>query len=233
VNERTLADSDATTSVEQALIRGLFPEGFAVASGPVRDNAFLFPDEAAAVGTSIDSRKQDFSNGRAYARAALDVLGISSCVIPSQPDRSPRWPDGVVGSITHSHGLVAAVVGWQRDFAGVGLDVESLERTLAKGIDRLIRTPAEQEHMKGQQFPAGIDPVRLVFSAKESIHKCVAPQSGITLGFHDVELDLDLEQRSFRARLRRVDTRLPDFRKLEGRFAYTARFVITAAWMTG
>ncbi|HET9440604.1 MAG TPA: 4'-phosphopantetheinyl transferase superfamily protein [Longimicrobiales bacterium] len=223
--------SHLVATAEQTLIRGLLPSDFAVASGPVRANAFLHDEEVGAVKTAIDGRKQDFSSGRAYARAALASLGMSGCIIPSRADRSPLWPEGIVGSITHSHGLVAAVVGWRRDYAGVGLDVESLERSLAKGIDRLIRTPLEQEQMQGLRFPAEIDPVRLVFSAKESIHKCVAPQSGVTLGFHDVELDLDLERQSFCARLLRADARLPDFRRIVGRFAFTSRFVMTSVWM--
>ncbi|HEY0674219.1 MAG TPA: 4'-phosphopantetheinyl transferase superfamily protein [Longimicrobiales bacterium] len=231
MRECQITRSISGNGAEQTLIRELLPADFAVASGPVRENAFVHHEEAEAIKTAIDARKHDYSSGRAYARAALASLGLSGCIIPSRPDRSPAWPESIVGAITHSHGLAAAVVGWRRDYAGVGLDVESLTRSLASGIDRLIRTPAERAQMSELALPEAIDAVRLVFSAKESIHKCVAPQSGVTLGFHDVELDLDPEGQSFRARLLRADARLPDFTRIEGRFAFTPRFVMTAVWM--
>ena len=66
--------------------------------------------------------------GRAYAKRALAMIGIENVDLPVGPDRAPRWPEGVVGSLTHVRGLngshVAAAVGWARDIRGLGIDVE-------------------------------------------------------------------------------------------------------------
>jgi 4'-phosphopantetheinyl transferase EntD len=226
-----MQEIEISESLHVSALRGVCPPGWVVAGGPALNDAFLYSEEAAAVATALDSRKKHFSSGRHYAREALAQLGIHAGAVPSNPDRSPRWPVGIVGSITHAGDLVCAVVGWQSEYAGLGIDAESRVRTLSNGIDRLIRTGNERDQQALLCAPDHVDIVRLVFSAKESIHKCVAPQCGITLGFHDLELDLDFARGSFTARLLRDDPRIPDFRKLHGRFEHTNDFVLTAAWM--
>jgi 4'-phosphopantetheinyl transferase EntD len=41
-------------------------------------------------------------------------------------DRTPVWPDGVVGSITHTGDFAAAAVAWAADIAGLGIDSEQV-----------------------------------------------------------------------------------------------------------
>jgi enterobactin synthetase component D len=132
-----------------------------------------------------------------------------------------------VGTITHTAGLIIAAVARTSDVIGLGIDAESRAHPMKTGLDRFIRTPAERER---SDIPDDLDPVRLVFSAKESIHKCVAPISGVRLGFHDVELDFDIRNARFRAALiaTRHDT-LPDFSTIEGRFAVTPNYVLTTS----
>jgi 4'-phosphopantetheinyl transferase EntD len=217
--------------VEQALIERLVPPEVSVIVGsPDASSAPLFAEEEAAVATALETRRREFSIGRRYAREAIRNLGGEAGPIPVRPDRGPAWPESVVGAITHTTGLVAAAVAWEEQIAGIGIDAESRDRPLKDSVDRFIRTDAERARML---LPRELDPLRLVFSAKESIHKCVAPISGITLGFHDVELDFDVQSSSFQARLvGRGDARLPDFHVLVGRFAVTPRFVITSAVIT-
>jgi 4'-phosphopantetheinyl transferase EntD len=218
-----------TASVEQRLIQSLCPPGTVVAAGTGAEVGLdLFPIEEVAVAKATGSRRHEFAHGRACARRALRRLGVSPGPIPVQPDRAPAWPTGVVGSIAHTAGLVCAVVGRSQAVAGVGVDIESRDRPMREKLERFIRTPAERVHQ--QSLSADLDPLRLVFSAKEAVHKCVAPLSGVTLGFHDVELDFDVASGSFRARLVKPrDRALPDFETLLGRFAVTHRFVITTA----
>ena len=68
----------------------------------------------------------------------------------------------------------------------------------------------------------------VVFSAKESIHKTLFPQSGIWLDFLDVELRIDPEEGIFHPQpapeARATDPRLGERR---GRFSVGAGFVIT------
>lgn len=213
---------------EQDLVERLVPPEVSVVVGsPDASSAPLFAEEEAAVANALETRRREFSIGRTYAREAIRNLGREAGPIPVRTDRGPAWPESVVGAITHTAGLVAAAVAWEEQIAGIGIDAESRDRPLKDSVDRFIRTDAERARMR---LPRELDPLRLAFSAKESVHKCVAPISGITLGFHDVELDFDLVANSFRARLvGRADARLPDFHRLVGRFAVTSRFVITSA----
>ena len=215
-------------TLEQRLIESLCPSEAAVAVFSGVDAIELFPEEESAVATALDTRREEFALGRACARDALSRLGVSPAPIPVSPDRAPSWPEGIVGSITHSAGFACAVVARSDSIAGIGIDIEARQRPMRETLERFIRTPAER--ISQQNLPLAIDPLRLVFSAKESVHKCVAPLSGVTLGFHDVELDVDVASRTFRARLvGRCDAAIPDLDLLSGRFAITSHFVITTA----
>lgn len=219
----------SAATVEQRLIESLCPPEVAVAAAHEGSGLpELFPEEQAAVATALESRRLEFSRGRICARRALRRLGVTETPIPVLPDRAPQWPAGIVGSITHSSGLACAAVAWKHAVAGIGIDVETREKPMRETLDRFIRTPAERARQR--DLPSEVDPLRLVFSAKESVHKCVAPFCGITLGFHEVELDVDVAHGTFRARLVAARNRvLPDFRLLLGRFAVTPRYVMTTA----
>lgn len=214
-----------TEQAIQALLEALFPPGVIVVTGGAPGP--LFPEEEASLINALDTRRRDFVLGRTYAREALRILGIDPVPIPARGDRAPLWPVGVAGTITHCNGLAAAAVTRTERFNGIGLDAESRERPLDPGLDRFIRTPAERSTMGS--LPPELDVVRLVFSAKESIHKSISPMSEITLGFHDVELDIDADRGRFGVRLvGGGDDRLPDFERLSGRFIVTRDFVLTA-----
>src|SRR5215831_15185692 len=82
----------------------------------------LFPEEEASIARAVPRRQLEFALGRWCARTALARLGKSNCPLPMEANRSPRWPEGFVGSITHCDGLVAAVVAPADRIEGIGLD---------------------------------------------------------------------------------------------------------------
>ena len=107
----------------------LLPPCAKVSAGPLLDDmAPLTPIERASAGIVDDVRMAELEAGRVYAKRALAMMGIENVDLPVGPDRAPRWPKGVVGSLTHVRGLngshVAAAVGWARDIRGIGIDVE-------------------------------------------------------------------------------------------------------------
>lgn len=215
---------------EQKRLERLLPAGAAVCA--VSDTAqpeWLYPVEAAAVGGALERRQREFALGRTCARRALTQIDVAPGPIPVN-ERAPVWPEGVVGAIAHTPGLVLAAVARQKDLAGLGMDAEARERPLLDRIERFICTPAELARLREGHLAAQPDVVRLIFSAKEAVYKCIAPMSGVTLGFHDVEVDLDVARAAFAVRL--VGTarpRLPDLQLLQGRFIVTPRFVLTSA----
>src|SRR5215813_7735405 len=87
------------------------------------------------------------------------------------PAGAPRWPDGVVGSITHCAGYRACAVAPARGMAAIGIDAEPC-LTLADGLLAAVAGAAERAWLAelGAASP-GMPWDRLLFSAKESVYK--------------------------------------------------------------
>ncbi len=69
-------------------------------------------------------RQREFATGRTLARRALAAMGQPEVAIPIGPDRAPVWPEGVVGSISHTSTLCAVVLASRLDLRGLGVDLE-------------------------------------------------------------------------------------------------------------
>jgi 4'-phosphopantetheinyl transferase EntD len=148
----------------------------------------LFEEEEIAIARAVEKRKREFAAGRNLAREALTRIGHAACAIP-RIDRAPVWPDGAVGSISHSDELVAVCVAEARRYAGVGLDIEHVGR-VTDDIEARILTPAEL----GDE---SIEDARtLRFACKEAIYKAVNPITGEYFGFQVVRIDLDASPHS-------------------------------------
>ena len=74
----------------------------------------LFPEEQAVIANAVDKRRLEFTTARACARVALGKLGLPPVPIVPGPRGAPRWPAGVVGSITHCAGYRACAVARDR-----------------------------------------------------------------------------------------------------------------------
>ena len=207
------------------MIRELLPGKIAVVE--IRDRGgglpALFPQEAAQVQRAIESRRREFAIGRACARAALVRLDNRPPVaIPVGDDRAPVWPDGVVGSITHSEGFCAAAVAHGSEFAAVGIDAEGL-RPLPDGVRRLVLRPAE---LCG--LPPEISWDAVAFSAKEAVFKAWFPLTGKWLDFLDVELSIDVRAGGFVAVVRPAARQKDAPAEFAGRFSLESDLALTA-----
>ena len=184
--------------------------------------------EREAVAGAVASRRREFLCGRACAHAALRVLGRDAGPIGVGDRRQPLWPDGVVGSISHAGARVAAVVAHAADAWGLGLDVEPLAPVLDRGLARLLLTRAELEALQASHGDERVL-AKIVFSAKESVYKCVFPRTGWALDHHDVEIALDLERSRFSAVIaERFDSRELPAAVLVGDFRLVDGYVVTA-----
>ncbi|WP_158300908.1 4'-phosphopantetheinyl transferase [Chromobacterium sp. ATCC 53434] len=86
---------------------------------------------------AVARRKAAYLAGRYCAMQALSQAGHPlPCELPIGEDRSPVWPAGLVGSITHTEGLAAAVVASAGDARGLGIDAE---RIIGEQTCRLLR----------------------------------------------------------------------------------------------
>jgi len=210
------------------VLEGLFPE---------QVRCFMstdFPDDFNLLGTERDQlaamtagRQREFIHGRSCARLALAGLGHADCAIPSGPQRAPVWPDGIVGSISHCGDAAVAAVAHRNDVGGIGLDLEAREE-LDRNLLPMICLPHELAVIETSEF--GLLLAKLVFSAKESVFKCIWPRVQRFVDFLEVGVELDLDASRFVARPHSAD--LPDslFRALHGRIGQADQLFVTAAY---
>ncbi|NNA68956.1 4'-phosphopantetheinyl transferase family protein [Pseudomonas gessardii] len=130
----------------------------------------------ASIQRSVAKRQAEFLAGRLCARAALQRLEGLDCIPAIGEDRAPVWPGHISGSITHSTGHAAAIVGHKAQWRGLGMDLENLlppER--AERLAGEILTPDELQRMATGPREQIAQLVTLTFSAKESLFKALYP----------------------------------------------------------
>lgn len=181
---------------------------------------------------AVPKRQAQYRAGRYCARKALGSLlsPVRMWDVPRGEGGAPVWPAGVVGSITHTEGFASAVVAIHTDLMGIGIDTEavmSFER--ARSVATAVAWPFELSNAR----QAGLDreqALTLIFSAKESVFKCLYPLIGVQFGFHDVRLvAIDVVTASFEARIvRTLSDRFVAGARLEGRFAVDSTMIHTA-----
>jgi 4'-phosphopantetheinyl transferase EntD len=172
-----------TGSVPQpaGLITRILPSAVAAAesSGQLpRAGLGLFPAEERAVRTAGPRRRAEFTAGRQCARTALAALGVPAVPILLGLAGEPRWPAGLVGSITHCPGYRACAVARTADLAAIGIDAEP-DQDLPGGLAEAVATAAELAWIRRRAVTApAVHWERLVFSAKESAAKAWYPLTG-------------------------------------------------------
>jgi enterobactin synthetase component D len=181
---------------------------------------------------AVPSRRRDYLAGRHCARLAIAALVGAAPDVPRGPDGTPVWPEGVVGSITHSGALASAAAALAADTQGIGIDTERLERFRSHiTISRLVVLPSEARI----GHPALPDDLRLplVFSAKEALFKCLYPIVRRRFYFESAELiDVDVAEGTFQARLTTdLAPGLGAGLEMPGRFVADAEFVHTGVWL--
>ena len=191
--------------------------------------ATLFPAEEAAIASAAERRRREFTAGRACARAALSRLGLPPAPILRGARGEPKWPAGVVGSITHCAGYRASAVARAGDLVTLGIDAEP-DSPLPEGVLDLVATAAERASLRqlGMSAP-GTCWDRLLFSAKESVYKAWFPVTGRWLGFEQAAVTIGPAAGTFTARLmvpgpERHDPRLDE---LTGRWLARNGLVVT------
>ncbi len=147
-----------------------------------------------------EKRRNEFLTGRYCAHRAFREMGFPNLPILKNRDRSPAWPFGIIGSISHGAELAAALVRKPHShILGIGIDIEDLSREIRTNITDYILTPWEVNRWIKDRKEVTLE-TRIIFSIKESIYKCFQPIDKITLGFHDAEIT-SINQQSFQARL--------------------------------
>jgi 4'-phosphopantetheinyl transferase EntD len=190
------------SSPGNCVLSAILPSSVSVAATreDVQD-ATLFREEAAAVARAVDRRRREFATGRACARKALERLGVGSVPILPGPRGEPRWPAGIVGSITHCDGFRGAAVARADDFAALGIDAEP-DAGLPDGVLERIALPEERAQIAALVLEKpDVSWDRLLFSIKESTYKAYFPLAERRLSFADASVSIDRRAGTFSVRM--------------------------------
>ena len=161
------------------------PPGTGVGSADPRASYPLLPGEDLPRATP--ARKVEFAAGRHAARMALRAIGLPAVAIPHGADRAPIWPDGVIGSITHTTTACLAVALRIGPVRGIGIDLEPAA-PLDQGLWGTILLPQEQDALLHLPQPdRGLAALR-IFCAKEAVFKAQYPLTRALVGFEVVQV---------------------------------------------
>ena len=164
----------------------------------------------ASFGRAVRSRVRSHLAGRhCAARALAQLPGVvdPGSAIPVGALGAPVWPAGIVGSISHSAAIAAAVVAPAHRWRGLGIDCERIMHAdRAEEIVHMIVPEAAAIHVVGGRdaLPWGTL-VTAVFSTKESVYKCLAPLTGAFFDFPAVHAE-EVDPASGTMRLRVVES---------------------------
>ena len=188
----------------------------------------LHATEAAFVHGAVERRRQEFTAGRHCARKVFEQLSIPGFALRMGARREPLWPETLTGSISHAAGFCVAAAGPRRQFAGLGVDIEAAT-PLADSLLELVCRPAEREWCRQQPERLAGLLAKFIFSAKESVFKCLYPVFREELEFDDAEVTLDVHGGRFSATVSRLALGSDTDIELTGRLACTSCLVLTAA----
>jgi enterobactin synthetase component D len=147
---------------------------------------------------AVTKRKREFIIGRYCAYRAIRQIRSDfdwRMQISKGPSGAPVWPDGIVGSITHTEGYVAAAVASRRNVDAIGIDSERvLSVEVAREVSRLIASQGELDRIERTTALDAHKTLSLCFSAKESLFKCLHPLINQYFDYLDAEI-VDVQTR--------------------------------------
>jgi 4'-phosphopantetheinyl transferase EntD len=190
----------------------------------------LYPEEEPYVARAVETRRREFTTVRHCARMALTRLGVGPSAITKRDKGAPRWPEGVVGSMTHCAGYRGAAVARAADLATIGIDAEPNEPLPADVFD-LISLPRERARLAALAASVpGVCWDRLLFSAKESVYKAWFPLTSAWLDFDGADISFDPVTATFTACLLVPGLAIAGYPcgELTGRFVMRGNLVVTA-----
>jgi 4'-phosphopantetheinyl transferase EntD len=212
------------------IVRPLFADDVLVAESDPRRASLsaLLPAEAARVERAVVKRQHEFAAGRLLARRLFDRLDVpEGFALLNGEDRAPIWPEGVVGTISHTKSWAAVAVAAAGDTVSLGCDLEH-DEPLKEGLLRRVCVPREREWIaslpRGQRGQLAM----LFFSAKEAAYKAQYPSTRRVLAFSDFAVEFDLAGDTFLAEFQKTVEPYRRGRSLRGRWRIADGLIATA-----
>lgn len=158
------------------------------------------PEEARHARELPPKRRSRWVAGRLALARAMEHLARTessgdlhqdcSAPILSTDRGAPALPAPFVGSVSHVKDFAVALVD-RAEGVFVGVDVESLSPS-RPGIEELVVTAAEKQHIDRLQPYLRWTAILLRFSLKEALLKAFSPWLGREIGMQEVSIDLPL-----------------------------------------
>lgn len=187
----------------------------------------VYPEEQDCVPNVATKRYREFTAGRLCAREVLKKLGVDNFPLLVGESREPLWPPGIVGSISHCRDNCVVVASRDKRIVGLGIDIEDIAPLEAE-IKALVCRKREEQWMIDVSEPGCIDWAKIIFSAKESVYKCLFPVKNVYLDFKEVQIAFDLQSNEFVVDFfNREVAEFVESYTMIGRFSHTNEYVYT------
>ena len=201
----------------------------------LHDQKFLLLSEEHAVAESFGSQKRrdEFTLGRICAHRALSRFGLESVpILRNSETREPCWPNSVWGSITHSAGFAAVAVGLKKEINGIGIDLESFSSSLDIKISRHVCVASELKWLESLEIRQARRALRIIFSAKESIFKCLYPRTKTYFSFKDAEVYVNDDENKFSFKiLKSFPCKIQQDFPQNGRYSEMDKMLLTSVYI--
>lgn len=123
---------------------------------------------------SVEKRQAEHLAGRYLVKELQRQLDIHQATISNAADRSPIWPQGSSGSISHSRGSVWAGLSQNAEMS-LGLDVEQFfTEKQVRELGGQLLSNEEMQWLRNQSLPLSLA-YALAFAGKESLYKALYP----------------------------------------------------------
>jgi enterobactin synthetase component D len=168
------------------LLRGPRFEETEVLAWKLGDSVLALP---ASLQGALPSRQSEYRAGRACAALALSQLGSRELKVPRRDDRSPEWPAGFTGSLSHTSGKAVALLTLAEPARSVGVDIENvLSSSTRREIEGRVLSEPEAMRLSPSLPLNDEERLTLVFSAKEACFKALYRIHGEFRDFLDLEV---------------------------------------------
>jgi 4'-phosphopantetheinyl transferase EntD len=152
------------------------------------DFDFLAISLPSSLQRAVAKRKSEFLAGRYLAKIALQSIGKSCHYIAIGKNRAPVWPQGILGSISHTSAIAQCVITDHQDYQNIGLDIEHwLTSADANNIaSSIVKSAAE--YLPIMTYLPFNKALTLIFSAKESLFKAIYKEVGKYFDFYAAQV---------------------------------------------
>lgn len=198
-------------------ITGNIPEVYGLKFSLVKFEKELYHDDLfkyygvvfpRVLSSSVIKRRAEYLAGRYAAQQLLRDSGCYESVIMGD-DRTPQWPSGWRGSISHTDRWAIAVISPAAAPWRPGIDIENFRAGELSETADLFVTSEEQSLLTDSGIQHEIA-LLMAFSVKESLYKSLYPLVQDFFGFDSAEI-YQIEPYHQRVTLRLTKTLVPQF----------------------